>query len=292
MDLDGVTTRPKPAKRRASKEAKPTPPPPALDAHSFEFTPVKPKRVFEEIILQIRRELTWGNLRPGDKLPSERELVRQFGASRTAVREALRTLEDAGIILSRKGVKGGAFVREANPSLLTRLLGDLVSLGSISLESLTEARVHFLDMVIQLATESRTKEHLSAMSAAIEVAEKHTVNFSNERRLEAIGKFYEHLARATGNEVIVMLVQSITAIVRSVMLEVTPLARGDTVKELRAVIEAIRERDAARAGSLMQNHLRGLHQHLLKARDAMKPSRSASGFSTLPERGDRRKGAQ
>ena len=243
----------------------------------FAFVPVKAKRVFEEIILQIRRELTLGNLRPGDRLPSERELVRQFGASRTAVREALRTLENAGIVFSQKGVKGGAFIREADPGLLTRLLGDMVSLGSISLESLTEARVHFLNMVVQLASESATEETLAAMVAAVDVAEKHTITLSNQKRLEAIGAFYEHLALATRNEVLVMLVQSLTAIVQTVMLEIVPVPKVDTVTNLREVIAAVRKRDAAKASLLMRNHLHDLHQHLLRARDDMKMARSARG---------------
>ena len=251
---------PRATRRRSIPEEASSPDAPARIA----FAPVRPKRVFEEIILQIRRELALGNLKPGDKLPAERELVKQFGVSRTAVREALRTLENAGIVHSTKGVKGGAFIRETDPGLLTRLLGDLVSLGSISVESLTEARVHFLGMVVQLAAHGATEQHLAAMTAAVDLAERHTIEGSNQKRLEAIGIFYEHLALATGNEVLVMLVESITAIVRTVMLEVAPLPKVDTVSNLRAVIGAVRERDAARAGELMRRHLHGLHRHLLE----------------------------
>lgn len=257
----------------SKRAAQPAEEPPHFDR--FEFEPVKARRVFEEIILQIRRELTLGNLQPGDRLPSERELVRQFGASRTAVREALRSLENAGIIFPRKGVNGGAFIREADPGLLTRLLGDMVSLGSISLESLTEARVHFLSMVVHLAADGATEEHLSAMTAAVDVAERHTLALSNQKRLEAIGKFYEHLALATRNKVLVMLVQSITAIVRFVMLEVSPVPKTDTVASLRKVIDALRKRDGDKAAQLMRNHLQDLHQHLLQARDDLRTSRSA-----------------
>src|ERR1700754_2266528 len=70
-------------------------------ARQVDFTPAKARRVFEDIVLQIRRELTIGNLRPGDRLPGERDLAQQFGASRTAVREAFRSLENAGIIVSQ-----------------------------------------------------------------------------------------------------------------------------------------------------------------------------------------------
>ena len=68
---------------------------------------------------RIRHQLSIRALRPGDKLPAERELAVQFGVSRSALREALRSLEIAGIVELRKGVKGGAFIRPGDP---TRLL--------------------------------------------------------------------------------------------------------------------------------------------------------------------------
>ena len=71
------------------------------------FGPVRTRRVFEDICDQIRGQVLGGILRPGDKLPAERELAEQFGVSRTAVREALRSLEIAGVVKLQKGVKGG-----------------------------------------------------------------------------------------------------------------------------------------------------------------------------------------
>lgn len=237
----------------------------------LDFVRVKTRRVFEEIILQIRRELTLGNLRPGDKLPAERELAKQFGTSRTAVREALRTLENAGIVISQKGVKGGAFIRETEPGLLTQLLGDMVNLGSISLESLTEARVHILTLVAELASAGAKEEHFGGMAAAIDEAERHTVTMDAQRRQEAIGAFYDHLALATGNEVLVMLVGSITEIVRAVLLEVAPVPKTDTPATLRLIVAALRKRNGPEASRLMREHLRNLHLHLLDARRAAKP---------------------
>lgn len=246
---------------------------PEMPTERADFVQVKTRRVFEEIILQIRRELTLGNLRPGDKLPAERELARQFGTSRTAVREALRTLENAGVIVSQKGVKGGAFIRETEPGLLTQLLGDMVNLGSISLESLTEARVHILTLVAELASAGAAEAQLEGMEAAIDEAERHTVTMDAKRRQEAIGSFYDQLALATGNEVFVMLVRSITEIVRSVLLEVAPMPKADTAATLRLIVAALRKRDGPGASRLMREHLRKLHLHLLDARrDANAPA--------------------
>ena len=72
-------------------------------------------------------------LKPGDKLPSERELARQFGASRNAIREALRTLEVAGFIELQTGAKGGAFVREIDARLIADSMRDMLHLGHITI---------------------------------------------------------------------------------------------------------------------------------------------------------------
>src|SRR5438067_840561 len=114
------------------------------------FQQIKTRRVFEEICEQIRNRLASGALKPGDKLPAERDLAIEFKVSRPAVREALRTLEISGVVSLRKGVKGGAFIRDGNPAMLTQSLQDLMFLGSVSLKSLAEARVLINEVVIKL----------------------------------------------------------------------------------------------------------------------------------------------
>ena len=237
-------------------------------ARQVDFTPARARRVFEDIVLQIRRELTNGNLRPGDRLPGERDLARQFGASRTAVREAFRNLENAGIIVSQPGRDGGAFIKEADPRLLTQLLADMISLGSISLESLTEARVHFLNIVVELACQNAKAQDFAAMEAAVDLAEKYAAANSPEPRHLAIGNFYDALTKATGNEVMVILVRSITEIVRSILLEVAPRRpKADTPGTFRKIIAALRARDRDKACKLMRDHLEDLHKYLLRGRN-------------------------
>jgi GntR family transcriptional regulator, transcriptional repressor for pyruvate dehydrogenase complex len=232
-----------------------------------DFAPAKARRVFEDIVMQIRRELTNGNLRPGDRLPGERDLARQFGTSRTAVREAFRNLENAGIIVSQPGRDGGAFIKEADPKLLTQLLGDMISLGSISLESLTEVRVLFLNIVVELACQNAKAQDFAAMEAAVDSIEKHSAATSPAQRQVAIGTFYDALTTATRNEVLVILIRSITEIVRSVLLEVAPRPKYETVGTFRKIIMALRARDSDKACKLMREHLKDLHQYLWRARN-------------------------
>ena len=105
------------------------------------FTSVRTPRVYEHIVDQIERAIFDGRLDCGDRLPPERELVRQFRASRVAVREALRTLEHRGLIDVRHGSSGGHFVRAVDTGLLRRDFTTLLRLARVSVSQLTEARL-------------------------------------------------------------------------------------------------------------------------------------------------------
>jgi DNA-binding FadR family transcriptional regulator len=94
------------------------------------FTSVRTPRVYEHIVGQIEQAIFEGRLSSGDRLPPERELVRQFRASRVAVREALRTMEHRGLVEVRHGSSGGHFVRQVDTGLLRRDFAMLLRLGS------------------------------------------------------------------------------------------------------------------------------------------------------------------
>lgn len=79
---------------------------------TLRFQPVYVRRAFEEICERIREQLALGVLKPGDKLPRERDLAQQLGVSRNVLREALRSLEMAGLLRLQKGVKGGPSFRK------------------------------------------------------------------------------------------------------------------------------------------------------------------------------------
>ena len=70
------------------------------------YSKIKSRRLYEQIIEQIQRQLLAGTLRPGDQLPSERELAEQFGVSRTAVREAVKALREKGLVVHGAGMQG------------------------------------------------------------------------------------------------------------------------------------------------------------------------------------------
>ena len=224
----------------------------------------KTPRIFEEICDQIRIRMEDGSLRPGDKLPAERELAIQLGASRPAVREALRSLEIAGVLELKKGVKGGAFIREGDPAVVTRSFRDMVNLGHISLASLTESRVLITDAVTRLACERGTNDDFDAMDACVTRTEAYAKEGNLELRRVELLSFYRQLSQATHNEIMIMLVDALTEIVLGVLARLNAPPRQDTMKVHREFVKLLRERRPDEAVALISGHLRALHLYLFE----------------------------
>src|SRR5262245_53241973 len=95
------------------------------------FKAVSLNRVSQAIVEQVKLLLRQGRLKPGDRLPSERELCERFGVSRVTVREALRVLEAGGLIDIRVGARGGAFVTSPTSQQIGEGLADLLNLSPL-----------------------------------------------------------------------------------------------------------------------------------------------------------------
>src|SRR3954447_26136549 len=166
------------------------------------FRPIHTRRAFEEICERIREQLALGVLKPGDKLPPERDLAQQLGVSRNVLREALRSLEMAGVLRLMKGVKGGAFIQEGDTSRMNEVMRDMLSLGTISVRELSEARVHVLDLVVRLPCANTRRAYFDALEANVARTEDATRQGRLLDRVECSREFYKLLAAATGNKVI------------------------------------------------------------------------------------------
>src|SRR5712664_2472743 len=146
------------------------PPAPTAAAEHPMFSPAKPRRVFEEIINQIKAQIEDGRLQRGDKLPTERALAAQFRVSRNTVREALRTLEISGLITLKRGPTGGAFVAASDPRILNSQLTSALRLTDFSVADLTQAMRSITVMLLDAAMPTLAEADLQAMEANIKAA--------------------------------------------------------------------------------------------------------------------------
>ena len=226
------------------------------------FKPVQIRRSFEVICEQIRERINRGELRSGDRLPSEKQLSDQFNISRTAVHEAMRNLEAAGLVEMRTGIHGGIYIHSGNASGFKQAMQDMVALGQVSIASVTEARIELMATAIRLACERATEEELDAIDADISYHSQLFENGRGSRNTQSVIQFYELIARATHNDVIVMMVEALSEVIRSLLSRVGPNPRKDIMEVRRQVLLLLRERNAAAATEAMTKHLRLVNDYL------------------------------
>ena len=232
------------------------------------FSVIQTRRGFEEIFEQIRGLIASGELKPGDRLPAEREMATMFGVSRQGVREALRGLEIAGLVVCKTGVAGGAFVRAGDGYAVTRAITDMASLGAISWASILEARILLTADTIRLACTRATGDDFLALEQDIDEVEGLSAERYSGERQARLGVFYHLLARASHNDVLVALVNSLTAIFQERMSRTTPLPKTDVVQVRRRISRLMRSGDAEGAVTEVTAHFKRLEAYLVESEDA------------------------
>lgn len=232
------------------------------------FRPVKTRRIFEEICDAIREKLVSGELRAGDRLPSERELSEMLDVSRTALREAIRSLEIAGIVELRKGSKGGAFITRNGVGQVTRTFRDMLDFGGVSLATLLEARLLVMDAVVRAACERARAADIERLSRNVaETVELTRQGRYEERTLKAV-EFSTLLANSTGNQVMSAILEAMASVIRRFVLIAGPPAHDPVIASRLRLIEQIKAKDTKGACETMRGYLTKLNAHLLNTEKA------------------------
>jgi GntR family transcriptional regulator, transcriptional repressor for pyruvate dehydrogenase complex len=220
------------------------------------FVPVSPGRISTEIVNQIKWGLRSGRLRAGDRLPPERELADRLGASRVSVRDALRVLEAEGLIEIRVGARGGAFVTAPPRGIVGEGIANMLMLDVVSAAEVTETRVVFELGIIELVCDRVTEEDLADLESICDRSEAALETGSYPLELSA--EFHVRLARCSHNGAIEMLVDSFQDVLLMSLeraKEIAPEMGARGVAEHRAVVAALRKRDATAAHKIMTAHL-------------------------------------
>lgn len=247
------------------------------------FQPIKTQRVSDEIFRQIYEILLSGELSPGEQLPTERQLAEQFATSRASVREALRGLEQRGVIYTKKGVNGGVFVADLNHELVSRPFSDLLQLKKVSIHDIAEVRKIFEPHAAWLAAERATPEHLKELEEAIDEMTA-AVHSSKPPSFYDL-KFHKLIARAAQNPILQMLADSMLEVASRIITNLHPsLDVLEHVLECHSrIYEAVRNRDPKLAFDSMSDHILDVQQRLSKGgalRKATSP-KAAKSFGGL-----------
>jgi GntR family transcriptional repressor for pyruvate dehydrogenase complex len=226
----------------------------------MDFTPIKTKRLYEEIVEQIKQLITNGKLKPGDRLLAERELAEQFQVSRASVREAIRTLEMLGVIDIRPGE--GTFVRGTDSDDIIRPLAMFLAVERASLLDMYEMRRIFETATAGLAAERASLEELDQISFALENMQERLNVKDPEKGEEFDVAFHYAVAEATHNSLLTKLFKTVSeefhkanSVARRQLYHHKPENAQKLIDQHSAIFEAIQSRSPEAASRAMLEHL-------------------------------------
>lgn len=214
-----------------------------------------------QVVSHVRDLIERGALKPGDRLPAERDLATQIGVSRPTIRAGLRTLAAMGVVRSRHG--SGTYIPEGPPALNTDALSFLAALHGFTREEMYEARRILEVGAAGLAAERATAEQVATL--AEEVASLFAAMQEPRVFLVHDINFHRGVAAASGNPIVASLVEMVSALYYERRRETAAAASArdlrDAAEMHRRIYQAIRARDADTARRAMHDHLLQASQH-------------------------------
>lgn len=219
------------------------------------FEPIKVESPVEKIIQQIRDSIADGQLLPGDKLPSERQLSERFKIGRTYVRDAIKKLEFLGIL--KTNPQSGTIVSGIDATGMVGLLTNVIQLGKNDFFHMVETRVLMETFACSQAAIRRTKRNIQDMEEALE-----NYRASVESNLPGVNEdFHFHLkiAEASQNNVIKSLMMILIPDIITVYRKLNVCGEGRNLKSLeehRTILDCIINKKPAEAEEAMMLHLK------------------------------------
>jgi GntR family transcriptional repressor for pyruvate dehydrogenase complex len=240
--------------------------------------PISRLSLSDGIVDQIIELISRGVLKPGERMPSEKQLCQQFAVGRTSVREALRSLSVMGILESHAG--DGTFVSEDNSRYLEKTLQWSLLLDRKVVEDLIETRLTLESETSFLAAERARPEDLQEILAAIEGMER-SAN-QPDRYLDFDLRFHLAIARASQNSILFQLLSMIRGYLQTWIKETLSAPPADdselratkSIAEHRSVLSALEKRNAESARQAMREHILSSSADL-RARLAIQGMRSS-----------------
>jgi GntR family transcriptional regulator, transcriptional repressor for pyruvate dehydrogenase complex len=221
---------------------------------------VRKTRIYHEIVDQIRGLITAGRIKPGDRLPPERELAELFKASRNSVRDAIRVLEQMGLIESRQG--DGTYVRSVSVEELTEPLALLLLQSRTQMRELWEVRRVLEPALAEFAAARITDEELAELDAILEQQRRKVE--AGFIALEEDTAFHNGIAEAARNTVMLRALDTLVDLLRQ--SRERSLQQHDrpaySLAGHRRILAALRRRDPEGARAEMLRHLHDIEERV------------------------------
>jgi GntR family transcriptional regulator, transcriptional repressor for pyruvate dehydrogenase complex len=230
------------------------------------FSSVESTRISDHIEKQIKTAIFSEHLKPGDRLPSEKAMSETFNASRTTVREALRSLEKDGLLTVKQGMKGGSFVREPDLDPIVNSITSILELKKVTLENLTEARLILEPEIARIAANRATRKDIKQMEKAL--GDLRRIVEVKERSTSTNIQFHRVIAESSKNPVLYFINNSLLNLLQKSLVENFYLQLENNrffLDQHIRIYESIKARDENEAWKQMR-------QHVLTVRKIMKPA--------------------
>lgn len=224
----------------------------------MKFKRLNADKLSEKTISQIEGMINKGLLKPGDKLPSERELSLKLGISRGILREALKTLESLGYLSRKPG--GGTFIRELQYRNNGLVLSQSLKLATYF--DYLEAREMLEHKVIELAIQRASDEELEDVASTIRLLD------TSRPTSELVLQFHYRLATTTKNILLINLMQANYQLhinfVNTVDVDLDKDRRAMMLLEHQAILDAVKERNLVKAALAVTAHMDNARQYIEK----------------------------
>lgn len=209
----------------------------------------------ETIARKIKRDISKGALRPGEKLPAERDMAQRFKTSRVSVREAYRSLEELGLLTIRRGAEGGAFIAEFDHTPVRKSLSLMLRLGKTTNEEITEARQLIEPPVARLAAQRARPEDIEQLLKVVDQQESALARRGNYKPFDL--QFHRSIAACARNLPLTVLMDSLADLTVEVVadLDLSSGVQHKVCDSHRQIAEAIKRGDDEAAYKLMLHHV-------------------------------------
>lgn len=230
----------------------------------MQYTTIKTGRLADDVTTQIKEAIFQGEYQSGEKIPSEHELVNSFGVSRVIIREAIRNLEQTGLVEIKRGPKGGAFVKSVSHNAVSQVVKDLFRLSKGTVKEIMEVRLEMEPIVAALAAKRATKDDLILLKKNIE----EQLRVPGKKTVEGNIDFHRLLAKCSHNPIYEMIINILLDF--SVDLIINILPPGEILHDMTShpeLYELIKSGESQKAQKKMRSHIQDVIP-LMKAAEA------------------------
>jgi DNA-binding FadR family transcriptional regulator len=220
------------------------------------------RRAYEDVVDQIERAVLRGELKKQGRLPSERDLIVQFGVSRATIREALRVLQSRGLIEVRHGDPAGPIIRADPGASVTSVVNSLFNAEQLTLTDVIQFRMIVESAAAGLAA-TASKEAIASIRSAYHQMEKTT---TPEEQFQCDVLFHRRIAEASGNPLCALIVDALhqfNSIATWQSKRPLDQARRNTLYVHGLILAAIEAGDAEKAADLSRYHLAQAYEPII-----------------------------